>query len=407
MDDTWRNGMDILGPSRLASGALIRQLNTAWRLRAKIVPLVPIEVMRITAYQTRVACPSKSADRSREPIAADLANFVIIELQTDEGLRGVGYAGFVMAEMLKPLQHTMDALAEQAVGHNPEEVEAISSKLLGFGGNGAPAGLVTSASAAIDTALWDIKGKAADLPLFRLLGGASNRVPTYASGYLWRNYDAAMLATTGERLVEQGFKAMKFRMGAEDTDTAEVARMRAIREAVGDGIDLMVDINQGWDVNRSIRVGREMEDCGLYWLEDPIHHQDYTGLERIADSLDTPITTGEYHFGIAPFRHMLEQRSVDIVMVDLLRVGGITHWMKAAHLAEGFNKPVVSHLAPEVLAHCVSAAPNGLNAEHMPWALPLFQEAFLMEDGKIVLPDKPGLGLELDLKAIERLQPGP
>ena len=183
--------------------------------------------------------------------------------------------------------------------------------------------------------------------------------------------------------------------------------MRAIREAVGDGIDIMVDINQGWDVNRSIRVGREMEDCGLYWLEDPIHHQDYTGLERIADSLDTPITTGEYHFGIAPFRHMLEQRSVDIVMVDLLRVGGITHWMKAAHLAEGFNKPVVSHLAPEVLAHCVSAAPNGLNAEHMPWALPLFQEAFLMEDGKIVLPDKPGLGLELDLKAIERLQPGP
>ena len=376
-------------------------------MRSKIDGLVPIKVMKITAFQTRVASPSKAADRSREPIAADLANFVIIELQTDEGLRGIGYAGFVMAKMLKPLKQTVDALAEQAIGDNPEEVEAISSKLLGFGGNGAPAGLVTSASAAIDTALWDIKGKAANLPLFRLLGGTSNRVPTYASGYLWRNYDATMLARTGESLVEQGFKAMKFRMGAEDSDTAEVTRMRAIREAVGDGIDLMVDINQGWDVNRSIRVGREMEACGLYWLEDPIHHQDYTGLAQVADSLDTPVTTGEYHFGIAPFRHMLEQGCVDIVMVDLLRVGGITQWMKAAHLAEGFNKPVVSHLAPEVLAHCVTAVPNGLNAEHMPWALPLFLEAFSMEDGDIVLPDKPGLGLELDLKAIERLQPGP
>ena len=363
--------------------------------------------MKIASFQTRVACPSKSADRSAEPIAADLANFVIIELRTDQGLRGIGYTGFVPAKMLKPLKHTVDALAEQAVGDNPEEVEALSSKLLGFGGNGAPAGLVTSASAAIDTALWDIKGKAAGLPLFRLLGGGSNRVPTYASGYLWRNYDAAMLARTGERLVEQGFKAMKFRMGAENRDAAEVRRMRAIREAVGDGIDLMVDINQGWGVNRSIRVGREMEACGLYWLEDPIHHQDYAGLAQIADALDTPVTTGEYHFGIAPFRHMLEQGSLDIAMVDLLRVGGITHWMKAAHLAEGFNKPVVSHLAPEILAHCVAAAPNGLNAEHMPWALPLFQEAFSIEDGDIVLPDKPGLGLELDLKAIEGLQPGP
>ena len=357
--------------------------------------------MKISSYQTRVARPSKSADQTREPIAANLANFVIIELQTDEGLRGIGYAGFVVAKMLQPLKQTMEALAEQTVGDDPEAVEAISSKLLGFGGYGAPAGLVTCASAAIDTALWDIKGKAANLPLYRLLGGASNRVRTYASGYLWRNYDAAMLAKTGQRLVEQGFKAMKFRMGAEETDTAELARMRAMREAVGDEIDLMVDINQGWDVNRSIRVGREMDACGLYWLEDPIHHQDYAGLERVADSLDTPITTGEYHFGIAPFRHMLEQRSVDIVMVDLLRVGGITHWMKAAHLAEGFNKPVVSHLAPEILAHCVAAVPNGLNAEHMPWALPLFQEAFSMEDGEIVLPDRPGLGLELDLKAIE------
>lgn len=338
-------------------------------------------------------------------MAAMLANFVTLELRTDDGLEGVGYAGFTNTPMLAPLLETVNALAEWTVGENPDSVESVSSKLLELGGHGAPAGLVTSAAAAIDVALWDIKGKIAGQPLFRLLGGGSGRVPAYASGYLWRNYDAEKLASKGTELATSGFRAMKFRMGALDSDTDEIERMRSLRDAVGDGVDLMVDINQGWDVDRSIRVGRAMEECGLYWLEDPVHHQDYGGLARIADALDTPIATGEYHYGLLPFTHMLERGSVDVVMVDLLRVGGITHWMKAAHLAEAFNKPVVSHLAPEILAHCVAAAPNGQIVEHMPWALPLFQETFPMEDGSIVLPDKPGLGLELDHDAIDRVQP--
>ena len=288
---------------------------------------------------------------------------------------------------------------------DPIAVEAVSAKLLDLAGFGAPAGLVTLAAAAIDVALWDIKGKAAGLPLFRLLGGDRSQVPAYASGYLWRNYDAEMLASTGRELVRRGFRAMKFRMGAEKDSQVEIDRMCALRDAVGSEIDLMVDINQGWDVDRSIRVGRAMDRCNLYWLEDPVHHQDYAGMTRIAASLDTPIATGEYHFGIVPFQHMLEQKSVDIVMVDLLRAGGITHWMKVAHMAEGFNKPVVSHLAPEILGHCVAAVPNGLNVEHMPWALPLFKETPEVVDGLIALPEQPGLGLEFDQSAIQSFQP--
>ena len=338
-------------------------------------------------------------------MAAQLANFVTLELLTDTGLEGIGYSGFVRSEMLKPLRSTLDTLAEWALGDDPIAVEAVSAKLLDLGGHGAPAGLVTLAAAAIDVALWDIKGKAAGLPLFRLLGGGRSHVPAYASGYLWRNYDAGMLASTGRELVRRGFLAMKFRMGAEKDPQVEIDRMRALRDAVGTEIDLMVDINQGWDVDRSIRVGRAMDRCNLYWLEDPVHHQDYAGMARIAASLDTPIATGEYHYGILPFQHMLEQRSVDIVMVDLLRVGGITHWMKVAHMAEGFNKPVVSHLAPEILGHCVAAVPNGLTVEHMPWALPLFKQTVEVVDGLIALPEQPGLGLEFDKSAIQRFQP--
>jgi L-alanine-DL-glutamate epimerase-like enolase superfamily enzyme len=180
-------------------------------------------------------------------------------------------------------------------------------------------------------------------------------------------------------------------MGAEDSADKEIARMKVMREAVGNGIDLMVDINQGWDVNQAIAIGRAFSDYEIYWLEDPVHHQDYAGLARVADALDTPIAAGEYHYGIVPFRHMLEQRSIDIVMVDLLRVGGLTQWMKVA-----YNLPVVSHLATEVMVHAVAAAPNGLTVEHMPWTFAMFTEEPKIEAGEMVLPDAPGLGIEFD-----------
>ena len=140
-----------------------------------------------------------------------------------------------------------------------------------------------------------------------------------------------------------------------------------------------------------------MAEHDLYWLEDPTRFQDYAGLARIADALDTPIAAGEYAYGIEPFRHMLEARSIDIVTVDLLRAGGITQWMKVAHMAEAYNLPVVTHLAPEILGHALAAAPNGLYVEHMPWAFPLFEEVPAVNaSGHLVMPDAPGLGLAFD-----------
>ena len=362
--------------------------------------------MKITSFRSQVACPSANVDPALEPIAAEYANFVTVELTTDSGLSGIGYCGFVRVEMLKALQATVDALAGWTLGHDPSGVEAISSKLLMLGGHGAPAGMVTAAAAAIDVALWDIKGKIVGQPLFRLLGGDSNRVRTYASGSLWRNYSADELAETAEELVQKGFRAMKFRMGDQSLEV-ELDRMETLTTSVDEGISVMTDINQGWTVDVALEMGRAMELFGVTWLEDPIHHQDLRGLAYLVDKLSVPITTGEYHYGIIPFGDMLERQAVDIVMVDLLRVGGITHWMKAAHMAEAFNKPVVSHLAPEVLAHCIAAAPNGDIAEHMPWAFPLFQQVpqVSAEDGCLVLSEEPGLGLQFDQDAIDRMQP--
>ena len=122
----------------------------------------------------------------------------------------------------------------------------------------------------------------------------------------------------------------------------------------------------------------------------------------MADALNVPIAAGEYHYGIQPFRYMLERRSVDIAMIDLLRAGGITPWMKIAHMCEGFNVPVVSHLAPEILCHCMAAIPNGTLTEYMPWSLPLFKETPKLENGELIVPDMPGLGLELDEEALTK-----
>ncbi|MDE2899548.1 MAG: mandelate racemase/muconate lactonizing enzyme family protein [Chloroflexota bacterium] len=354
--------------------------------------------MKIASYETRAVCVPREPG---PPVGgANVAPFVTLTLRTDDGIEGIGYAGFVSDVILKPLHALVNALTELVIGSDPMEIEAIGKRLRAVGG-GSPEGMVTRASAAIDVALWDIKGKALGQPVHRLLGGYRDRMPTYASGFLWRPYSLEALATTGARLVDEGYTSMKFRLGGEKTPAAELERARVMREAVGDGIDLMVDINQGWDVNQSISIGRRLEEYGLYWFEDPTDHQDYAGLARIADALTMPVAAGEYHYGIAPFRHMLEQRSIDIVMIDLLRAGGITQWMKAAHMAEAFNLPVVSHLAPEILAHTMVAIPNGLTVENMPWSAPLFQEAPAIEGGEIILSDAPGLGLAWDLEALD------
>ena len=133
---------------------------------------------------------------------------------------------------------------------------------------------------------------------------------------------------------------------------------------------------------------------------------DLEGQARVADALTVPIAAGEYHYGIEPFRYMLERRSIDIVMIDLMRVGGLTRWMKVAHLAEAFNVPVVSHLVPEFLCHAMAAIPNGIYTEYMPWSLPLYKEPPRIEDGELILPQTPGLGLEFDEDAITALSDG-
>src|SRR6202044_713235 len=191
--------------------------------------------------------------------------------------------------------------------------------------------------------------------------------PAYASGALRRFRSDDQCATAARRLVDKGFREMKTQMAlpGNPTPADEIRRIRVVREAIGPDIKLMCDINQRWRPEQAIDIGSRIEDVGLFWLEDVTAADDYQGLARVTAALKTPIAGGEYVYGIAPFRQMIQNHSVDIVMIDIVRAGGVTPWMKIAGMAEAFNLPVVSHVMPEMLVHLVAACPNGLTVEHM------------------------------------------
>jgi L-alanine-DL-glutamate epimerase-like enolase superfamily enzyme len=360
--------------------------------------------MKITHVTTRILrTPADNPLVVGLPAPTDTREFVTLELGTDQGLVGIGVTFFGGA-LTPALRAAVDGLATLVVGDDPRQVEAITAKCRRAAGSSGPGGIFTLALSALDIACWDLKGKAEGRSVCALLGGLRDRVPTYASGALMRPHPIDYLAKAGPRLRDLGFRQMKMQCGSEPTVAASVERVRVMREAIGPDVDLMCDINQLWSVNQAIEVGRRIEPYHLFWLEDPTAHDDFAGLARIADALTAPIAAGEYHYGIVPFRHLLEARSIDIVMIDLLRAGGITQWMKIAGMAEAFNLPVVSHLVPEMHVHLIAAIPNGLTVEYMPWSLRLFEETPKLEAGQLVVPDKPGLGLAFDQAALKRFR---
>jgi L-alanine-DL-glutamate epimerase-like enolase superfamily enzyme len=346
-----------------------------------------------------------------EPLAGFSENpharnpIVWLKLRTGDGIEGLGVTYFGGA-LTRTLRHAVDALGELIVGDDPLRPEAVARKLRAAAGSSGPAGILTMALSALDVALWDVKGKALGLPLWKLLGGGRDRVPTYASGALRRGLKLDEAVTAAGRLREKGYKQAKMQLGLPGltTPAREVEQARLIREAVGPGMDLMCDINQRWRPDEAIAISRRVEDSGvgLFWLEDVTAADDYAGLARVSDALATPVAGGEYLWGIVPFRHMMEARSVDIAMIDQVRAGGITPWLKIAGMAEAFNLPVVSHGVPEIHVHLVGAAPNGLTVEYMPRLFPLWKAVPEPVDGDLLMPQAPGLGLEFDEAAITR-----
>ncbi|HKA40753.1 MAG TPA: mandelate racemase/muconate lactonizing enzyme family protein [Burkholderiales bacterium] len=360
-----------------------------------------MKISKIQAQIVRVPADEPLAGGPTPPGA--MRDLVILRVATDQGIEGIGYTFFGSA-LTGALRQAVADLGALTVGEDPLRTEAIHAKLRTAAAGSGPGGILTLALSAIDIALWDIRGKALNLPLWQMIGGYRDRVPAYASGALMRTFPLEHLVRAGPRLVEKGFRQMKTQLAlpGDTSPEREVERVRRMRESIGPDIDLMCDINQRWRVEQAIDIGTRIEDVHLFWLEDVTTADDFQGLARVADALSTPVAGGEYLYGPAPFRQMMEARSVDIVMIDLMRAGGITGWLKIAGMAEAFNLPVVSHLVPEIHVHLIAAIPNGLTVEYMPWTFSLFEEVPTPVKGELAVPLKPGIGLKFDESAIKR-----
>jgi len=332
---------------------------------------------------------------------------VIIE--TDEGVTGIGLAGadhvspeitVSMVEHFKEILIGKDPLDNERHWH-----EMWRPKLVGR------RGITTRVLGGIDMALWDIKGKVANMPLYKLLGGFTNKVDTYiAGGYYEEGKGLKELAAEMEHNVDLGVRAVKMKVGALSIN-ADVERVRVAREAVGPDIRLMVDANNAYRHYQAIEFARKTEKYDLFWFEEPVEPDDYIGQAEITRATSIPIAAGENEYTRYGFRDMINVRAVDILQPDALVLGGVTEFMKIAALAQANDLDLAPHGNQEVHIHLVCAIPNGLILEYYADKFDamhgnVFKDTLEIKDGYVYAPDRPGLGMELNSEFLAKYRVG-
>ncbi|MBM2824482.1 MAG: mandelate racemase [Dehalococcoidales bacterium] len=325
----------------------------------------------------------------------------IAKVTTDDGLDAFGVTFTWVAGHIKSLVASIDDLGATIIGQDVMRPAEAWQKIYAATIHMGHSGHSLYALSALDSAIWVLKAKALNQPLYQLLGGYRDKVPAYASYLLWRDWPIDRLQKDAAMFKEQGFKYIKMKLGGK-TLADEVTRFKAVREAVGNDVNIMVDGNWAWNVPEAIRFGRELEKMGAFWLEDPLASEDPDQMAELSRSLDIPVATGETFNTKYDFRRLIEKRSAYYYIADLQRVGGITEWMKVAVMLEAWNLPISSHLFPDFSVHLLAAAPNGFILEYMPWWDKIYTEPHKVVDGFMEAPKTPGLGLELDPAALKK-----
>ncbi len=359
--------------------------------------------MRITGFHTtRVNVPLA------KPIATAIHRMqsvgcVLLELKTDQGLTGESYVFTLNGVRLKSLGEMLDSFSESVSGRDPHDLTAIGDEIWGRLNPIGHAGFGIAALCAIDTACWDLVGKGAGQPLHRLFGACRDRIWTYASGSLWLSQSIDEIVSEAGGLVDAGFRAMKIRLGSARI-ADDVARVAAVRDAVGPDIELLTDANQGLDVKHAIRLGRALERHDVRWFEEPVAYNDLAGNAEVRTSVGIDIAGGETEYTRFGMKNILDARAVDVLMPDLQRVGGISEMRRVAAIASGYHVPISPHLFTEHSLCIAGSEPGCISLEHMPWFSPLFNETLEIEDGYLLMPDRPGVGFTFDRQAVASLQ---
>ncbi|ATI79978.1 enolase C-terminal domain-like protein [Sphingobium yanoikuyae] len=343
----------------------------------------------------------------RRPVIAGIGRFnewplVLVDVCLRGGTVGHGYVapyragsvGAVLAE-IRDLGSIMAGAS--AAPHDRFLTEAKALNVVGAGG------ISLIAIAALDMAIWDALAKEAGKPLAVLLGGTVGPVRAYNSNGLWRHEVSTLSTEAADLAAEGGFSAMKLRLGSERL-ADDLAAIEAVRQGVGSDIDLMVDFNQTLGLGDAIRRCRDLDPLGLYWLEEPIAYDNVRGYADLASKVRTPLQIGENFYGPRDLFTFLQAGAVHYAMADLMRIGGVTGWMRTAAIADSSGVQLSNHLYPEISAHVLRVTPTAHWLEWVDWALPILRDPIVPGNGHLTASGRPGTDVNWDEAAVAKYE---
>ncbi len=341
----------------------------------------------------------------REPIIAHIGTFkkwpyLCLDLKTDSEIVGKSYIGPYLVEQLASITQCIKALSEkfkdriiEPTQFYKEGEKAIS--LLGYKGIGL------YALASLDIAFWDAHSKASGSPLAIHLGGSLKPLKTYNSRGLWLK-PINELAKEAKILRKEGdFNALKLRIGRE-TANQDIQAFKEVKRGAGDDIQVLTDFNQCYTLSQAMTRMRLLDDVGFEWFEEPIVYNDLIGNAKLTQMIYTPITIGENFHGPKDLKDALISNACDLIMPDLMRIGGVSGWLQSAAIASSFNVEFSSHLFPEVSAHLMSVTQTANWVEWTDWANPIIKKPYEIKDGHIIIPNVPGVGLDWNEDILEK-----
>ncbi len=325
---------------------------------------------------------------------------LVARISTSEGLEGLGFSYSKRAGGPALFAHAKQ-IAPLLVGEDPLDTGRLWEKLLWAAASVGRQGVSVQALAAFDIALHDRKAKLAGMSLAKLLGSFRTSVRCYDTGGGFLSTDIATVIANAERSLARGIGGIKLKVGGDPRE--DLKRVKALRQALGDEVPLMVDANQQWDRAAARRMGRRLEEFDLVWIEEPLDAYDVDGHAALRSTLDTPIASGEMLSSADDHRRFLDAGAVDVIQPDAPRIGGITPYRRVADLADAMGVTVAPHFATQLHVHLAACQPREGWVEWFDWLDPLFVERLELKDGHVIVPERPGLGLTLSPRAAEWL----
>lgn len=341
----------------------------------------------------------------RRPIVAKVGEypqwpFILIDVRTKEGVVGRSYLEPYVAKAVGPITGVIANIAEQFNGKPlaPLDVYGGAMKTLHLNGR---EGITLIALSGLDMAIWDALARAAGVPLATLLGGSPGPVRAYNTNGLWLIPKEKLAAEAKSLVADGGFKAIKMRLGRERLKD-DIEAIRIVRDAVGEDVHIMSDFNQGLALGEALLRMHGLDDQGLYWFEEPIAYDNLEGCAQLAREMKTPLQIGENIYGPREFLKAVNAHAADLYMPDLMRIGGVTGWMRSAAIAGAAGLPLSSHLYTPISAQLLRVSESADWLEWSDWAAPILAEPFGAKDGIATVGDKPGNGVEWNEAAVKK-----